>query len=301
MADESGSYAGLAAVGTLAVGVLGAVGVGTDALSRLVRNDGMSVASPVGVGVAVVAFGAIHQTVSAKADADADADAEAKAKVKGGAKAVRSVVIAVVAGALIVLVCYGSTSLDDREQPVMSVSLAPGDAGEPGVVTVTASGSSMKLDDIMLVRVVALGGPADPHSPACLSADAKHDAERTGVEGQVLVYNQSGSNPKGESSVEVSAPLPSDDGFTHVCVFVVLSLQDRSEVTFLEAAAGDAAGVDAEGAAGVVEKAVKAELALEKPRSVTGVVRLPAVPSTEPPVPATEPPVPSTEPMARPG
>jgi hypothetical protein len=198
-------------------GVLVALGVFGDALARLVRNSpgaaaAASVLALLGVVIPVLAAlgGRFQRT----------------AVLLGGA--------ILIAGAVVVLV-GAAAAIGEREQP--SVTLTPRAVDPTGAtvtVSITARGSSLAIEDHMLVRVVAFraGTAVDDAWAACADIEdlPVQTADRDGrpVAQPVLYTGESGPTATGATSNTITVTVPTT--YEYICAHAVVAARsERSD------------------------------------------------------------------------
>jgi hypothetical protein len=132
------------------------------------------------------------------------------------------------AGALVGVVVLGVVSQSEREIPHVSLAVTQ-TAGPPASTSlaITGSASSQRSTETMLVQVVGFPTAIDPEvlSGVCRGSRRTDDARDDRF--QVLLWNESGPDQSGKSSVETTLDLPAD-GFAVVCVGVFLRDRDRN-------------------------------------------------------------------------
>lgn len=194
----------MAAAGTLVVGVLAALGISGNLLTRMVRHYPVLAAIALAVVIALVSL-LLVLTVREKR--------------------VPVYTIAGLAAVLIFAAALGAKSQTDRENPSVSFSVTKSEKGALSV-TAKATGSVLRSDDKMLLRLLGLTGSFKSNSELKLKASnecrwgslQRHDPK---VPQQVLAWIETGPNASGDASAETTIPVPSD--LRYICAFAILS------------------------------------------------------------------------------
>ncbi|MGY1664873.1 hypothetical protein [Geodermatophilus sp. SYSU D00696] len=194
-------------------GVLVALGLSGDALSRLVRNSPRATATAVVLavlGVTIPVLAAVGQQF------------QRTAVLLGGVVLVTGAVVAVMGGA---------SAIAEREEPGLTLtSRAVDPTGATVRIEVAARGSSLAIEEHVLVRVVAFraGTAMDDARAACadtkdLTVQTTDDAGRP-VAQPVLYSGESGPTTTGATSHTITLAVPTT--YEYVCAHAALT--DRS-------------------------------------------------------------------------
>lgn len=196
------------------VGAFVALGIEGEALSRLIRNSPRVVAwamilAVLGVSLPLLLTGSLKGSNLAKV-----------AAVFGSVLLILGTALAI---------WHGARGVAIREQPDIEVAqLSPVGTDSTVTFNVTATGLSLRSDDHMLLRVLAIRvpspGPQGPREdvigPPC------YDTSRVPTdESRVLVWAEGG--PTATGTVTTSATVTvSQKEFTHLCAVAVLNSQE---------------------------------------------------------------------------
>jgi hypothetical protein len=202
---------------TTVVAVFAALGVSGNLLARMVRNDPSSASWILSLAIIAVLLAAIVTALPA----------------------VRNELIVVpIVGLGIVLIfaaLEGAHSQGKRENPSISLSLTKSQAGNL-TLTAKATGSSLRSDDRMLLRVAAIIRPLSTKElPGLSTADrttelrnvtnqeCKHPELHplSSKNARMLSWTETGANASGEATTEQTVPVPSNAKY--VCAWSILS------------------------------------------------------------------------------
>jgi hypothetical protein len=194
----------MAAAGTLVVGVLAALGISGNLLTRMVRHYPVLAAGMLTAVIILISL-LLVLTVSQKR--------------------IQVMPIALLAAALVFAAVLGAKSQTDRENPSVSLSITKSEKGAISV-TAKATGAALRSDDKMLLRMLGLTGSFKSNTELKQKASdecrwgnlLRHDPK---VPQQVLAWIETGPNASGEASAETTIPVPSD--LRYVCAFAILS------------------------------------------------------------------------------
>lgn len=186
--------AGLAAAGTLIVGAFAAVGISGDLLPRMVRNEPIWTAVLVCAALILVAIAVFSSNAK--------------------------LIVVPLTLVLLGIVVTGVLSLQQRENPQVAVTADVDESGKV-LLAVTASASSLRSDERMLVQLVGLtrelaGGEL---KAACRQSQSTADADRDDLD--VLISNETGSAANGASSLVVQA-FAAEDAYVRYCALAIL-------------------------------------------------------------------------------
>lgn len=220
MADSDGSSVGavIGIAATLFLGVLGALGVAGNLLARSVRNEPKW--SAVALTIAIVGAILLAWAVLPK-----------KSLLSG-------VALAILALGLMSAAWFGAKSQGTRENPRLTlnaVKMASGDVS----VTAKASGSSLKSNDRMLLRILVIKTRlSDKDIRRRVEADCYRGqldrAHRTTT--RLVSWTETGPDPSGDASTEQKLTVRNGKGVEYVCAWVALSQRGTLEdVRFADA------------------------------------------------------------------
>jgi hypothetical protein len=202
--------------------ILVALGIEGDVRSRFIRNEPSHVFTAFGLVLLGLAIPVLVKAGRGKKD-------NRWPPIIGG--------VLVLLGALWAIFS-GAQSVGEREQPDVSVA-ASSVAGDPSMidVVVSASGTSLRTDDTMLLRVVAIRPEAaslrwqvceDGDQEAIPEELRKKVDESVTEPARLLSWSQSGPTATGTSSAEAAFEVARSE-FRFVCVYVALSSRGSSD------------------------------------------------------------------------
>ncbi len=199
----------MAAAGTLVVGVLAALGVSGNLLARMVRRFPLITFLILTAVIAFVSLLLVSTLLQERLPV---------------ARVLSVVSVVGLAIALGFAAGFGARSQTYRENPSVSLSVTKSEKSIS--VTAKATGSALRSDDRMLLRVLGLEGSFK--SDAELAQKA-YDECRWGsllrhnpdVPQHVMAWIETGPNTSGDASAENTIPVPSN--LRYVCAFAILS------------------------------------------------------------------------------
>jgi hypothetical protein len=217
--DFSGLGATLGIAATLIVAVFAALGVSGNLLARMVRNDPQASKNILWLAIAMVVFAGVITALSTRAN---------------------SWLAAPVFGlgvALVLAANAAAVSQEKRENPSISLSLSRTQSGSGGLtLTAKATGSSLKSNDRLLLRVAAvirrlavkeMAGPKANERTTELRDVTNRECKRSELhpvnvkDARLLSWTETGSNVSGEATTEQTMPIPSQAQY--VCAWAILS------------------------------------------------------------------------------
>jgi hypothetical protein len=199
--------AAIAVAGTFVIGIFTALGIQGDLLTRASRNDPILII----VAFSLIIVGLVVPLVSG-------------AHVPSWVDAVS--VIFVVAGAILAL-ATGGLSLAKRETPTLSMTTTWNEAAPVTAnVTVTASATSLRSNEDIVLRVATLTPGSDQALfDQCRTKNGPWTDPTLGGTGKVLSWGTSGPDTAGEA--EITVEVRTDPALTdYVCAYT--ELRDRS-------------------------------------------------------------------------
>lgn len=205
-----GTILGIAA--TLIVAVFAALGVSGNLLARMVRDDPEASRNILVLGIAMVVVAAVITAIP---------------KVHNNWVAVPVIGLAVV---LSMAAHAAAVSQNKRENPSISLTVAPTQSGGLSL-TAKATGSSLKSNDRLLLRVTAITRRlgVTPYGAGTTELRTVTDQECKRGElhpldirtARLLSWTETGSNVSGEAATEQTMPVPSTAQY--VCAWAILS------------------------------------------------------------------------------
>jgi len=205
-----GTILGIA--GTLIVTVFAALGVSGNLLARMVRDDPQASRNILVLGIGMVVVAAVITAIP---------------KVANGWVVVPVIGLAVV---LSLAAHAAAVSQGKRENPSISLTLAPTQSGGLSL-TAKATGSSLKSNDRLLLRVTAITRrlEVEPSASGATELRTVTDEECKRAElhpldtrnARLLSWTETGSNVSGEAATEQTMPVPPTAQY--VCAWTILS------------------------------------------------------------------------------
>lgn len=197
--------------GGLVVGVLGAVGVSGDLLTRLVRNHAWQVVVPL---LVILVAGGLAANSFARA-------AQHTERAKNGVSAL----IFAVVSCLALVAIFGARSQSERELPSVELGVVRSDGGGRAI-SATASGTGLRSSEKLLLQVVHVAPPGRDLAELrsiCRDARDRLDNEisrKTTSDVRLLVWQEVG--PAADGSASATADLPIDAGEGYYCALAQL-------------------------------------------------------------------------------
>jgi hypothetical protein len=205
-----GTILGIAA--TLIVTVFAALGVSGNLLARMVRDDPGASRNILILGIAMVVVAAVITAIP---------------KVGNGWVVVPVIGLAAV---LSMAAHAAAVSQNKRENPSISLTLAPTPSGGLSL-TAKATGSSLKSNDRLLLRVTAItrrldvtpsySGESELRTVTNQECKQPKLHPRDTRNARLLSWTETGSNVSGEAATEQTMPVPPNAQY--VCAWTILS------------------------------------------------------------------------------
>ena len=205
-----GTILGIAA--SLIVTVFAALGVSGNLLARMVRDDPEASRNILVLGIGMVVIAAVITAIP---------------QVRNGWVVVPVIGLAVV---LSLAAHAAAVSQNKRENPSISLTVAPNPSGGLSL-TAKATGSSLKSNDRLLLRVTAitrrLAVTADSTGASELRTVTDQECKRGELHpynprnARLLSWTETGSNVTGEAATEQTMPVPPTAQY--VCAWTILS------------------------------------------------------------------------------
>jgi hypothetical protein len=212
-ADAEGfNWTGLALAGSLVVGVFAATGITGDATARVVRN--LPIPTSIAIGAVILAVAIA---------------------VGGRAPSWWEKLCVAAAGlGLVGLVVLSAASLNVREMPELSVSVAPDSSENIRSVTLTASGHGLRSNEKMLVQMIGLTEEYESHDRSeelCVrSFDLAEKDPATAPHIRLLLWNESGPDSSGRARTAATTLVSAQ--FNQVCAYVALRARGEAVSPF---------------------------------------------------------------------